>query len=377
LWFDTHGANYTNNFALGWDACYFWMLPFLPNTFFRGQNDPGDCSSTLDASCIADLKKATESASHELLFILPNSGPYSNLNATSLPGVCNQIASIVNMNFPSSCAPFFNGTGSLVAGSPYIGGGRSTSHNPFTFWYGNSDFVAFFNDTALTGSRSLVSNSQCQTKYGSLMFTEFGAADVLSYTLSSWWVTALLTTFMPIADASRPAILPVSTTVVNCLRADKVAAGAYSPSAAPTATPLSGATSSSNPNSSSVPASSSSDSKSAISAGAIVGIVIGAIACIIIGLLVVFFLRRRRQRQGSSENAPRSGSAMTEGNSALLHTRNPSEAPNSTFYEMSSHEPIMELGGKQIQAPVELPAHVYDHSHPSPPFQADQKWHRQ
>jgi hypothetical protein len=44
---------------------------------------------------------------------------------------------------------------------------------------------------------------------------------------------------------------------------------------------------------------------------------------------------------------------------------------------MSSHEPITELGGKQIQAPVELPAHVYDHSHPSPPFQADQKWHRQ
>jgi hypothetical protein len=127
LWFDTHGANYTNNFALGWDACYFWMLPFLPNTFFRGQNDPGDCSSTLDTSCIADLKNATESASHELLFILPNSGPYSSLNATSLPGVCNQIASMVNVNFPSSCAPFFNGTGSLVAGSPYIGGGMSTS----------------------------------------------------------------------------------------------------------------------------------------------------------------------------------------------------------------------------------------------------------
>jgi hypothetical protein len=122
LWFNTNGANYSDNYALGWDTCYFWISPFSLNTFYRGQKDNGQCKETLDATCINDLKTAAQTQA-SLLVKNPTPGPNSNLTRNSLPGVCSMIAVAVTQNFPPSCARFMGGPGALYGGAPSFGGG--------------------------------------------------------------------------------------------------------------------------------------------------------------------------------------------------------------------------------------------------------------
>jgi hypothetical protein len=122
LWFNTNGGNYSDNFALGWDACYFWMSPFTLSTFYRGQNDTGGCQQTLDQNCINDLRAAA-SGQAKMLVGVPTPGPNSNLTKNSLPGVCSMIAAGVNQNFPASCRPYFGENPTLFGGPPSIGGG--------------------------------------------------------------------------------------------------------------------------------------------------------------------------------------------------------------------------------------------------------------
>jgi hypothetical protein len=345
LWFDTNGANYTDNYSLGWDACYFWMLPFTINTFLRGQKDPGDCSATLNQACLNDLKGAVNSATR-LLVSNPTPGPDSNLTTNSLPGVCSKIASMVTQQFPSSCAVFFDGPASLAGGAPSLGG-------------------------ALTGPKSIVSASQCKTKYGSLVWNQFGGADNATYTLGNWWVTALLTTYMPIADYARPVTLPAAVTFATCLRADNVSADSYVPPDTPSPTALSNAGSpfgtNNNNTSSSANTADVVPMNRGLTGGAIAGIAIGIIIGILIGAALAFLVFRRRQRKqkerqdstGTARTA--SSSAEMEGKSTLLRQA-PSEAPNmNAYYEMSSPQYTAELPNKSFQAPVELPAQeLYD-----------------
>jgi hypothetical protein len=122
LWFNTNGGNYSDNYALGWDACYFWLAPFTLNTFYRGQNDRGGCVQTLDEDCVNDLKNAG-SAQARMLTSNPTPGPNSNLTEDSLPGVCEMIAAGVTQNFPASCKKYFGEGPALFGGSPAIGGG--------------------------------------------------------------------------------------------------------------------------------------------------------------------------------------------------------------------------------------------------------------
>jgi hypothetical protein len=309
------------------------MLPFTVNTFLRAQKDKGDCLTTLDATCIKDMSNAATDAAR-LLVGLPTPGPDSNLTANSLPSVCAKIASIVNSNFPSSCATYFNGSASLSAGPPALGG-------------------------ALTGPKSLVAASQCKTKYGSLIWTQIGAADSDTYTLSTWWITGILTVFLPIADYARPVTLPQATAVATCLRANTVEPGSLAPFDAPLPTPLSTSSSPNNGTTSTANGSDGSSSK-ALSTGGIVGLAIGVCAGLLLIALGAFlcFRKRRRQRQVSAA-ASSHGSVEMDGKSSLLQHRFPSEAPNlNTFYEMSSHHHAAELPSKSAMAPVELPAPV-------------------
>jgi hypothetical protein len=115
LWASTNGANYSNNFDLGYDACYFFAAPLLLNTIYRGQDDDGTCSSTLDSAWIKDLQAAASKYAFQLVGGL-TPGTISNLTTGSLPGVCASIAAMVTKDFPSSCAVFFNGAGTLGGG---------------------------------------------------------------------------------------------------------------------------------------------------------------------------------------------------------------------------------------------------------------------
>jgi hypothetical protein len=118
LWISTNGVNYTDNFGLGFDACYFRLSNLLVNTVLRGQDDDGTCSSTLNKACINDLQNAASTYAIQLV----GAGSASNLTANSLPGVCSSIAEKTTRNFPSSCAVFFDGPGRLSGGLPDYGG---------------------------------------------------------------------------------------------------------------------------------------------------------------------------------------------------------------------------------------------------------------
>jgi hypothetical protein len=290
----------------------------------------------LNQAWVNDLQAATSGAAR-LLVTNPTPGPDSNLTTNSLPSVCSKIASMVSQQFPRSCAPFFDGPASLTGGAPSLGG-------------------------ALTGPKSLVSASQCTTKYGSLVWNQFGAADNASYELGTWWVTGLLTVYLPIADYARPVTLPAPTTLATCLRASNVTAGSWVPPNAGQPSDISdtgsgsgfGYTTSANPN-------------RGLTGGAIAGIVVGIVIGIAVGVALAFLLFRRRQRKhqqrqdstGTGRTA--SSSAEMEGRSTLLRTA-PSEAPHmNAYYEMSSPQYTAELHNKSFQAPVELPAHTqYD-----------------
>jgi hypothetical protein len=121
LWISTNQANYSDNFSLGFDACYFRLAPITSNTVLRGQNDDGTCSSTLNIACIDDLQTAASTYAMQLVGTL-NTAFTGNLTSQSLPGVCNSIADMTNKNFPRSCAVFFDGPGQLNGGLPGFGG---------------------------------------------------------------------------------------------------------------------------------------------------------------------------------------------------------------------------------------------------------------
>jgi hypothetical protein len=328
LWFDTNGANYTDNFALGWDACYLWMVPWALNTFRRGQNDSGDCSTTLNQACVSDLQAATNSAAKLLVSQPTTPGPNSsNLTTNSLPGVCSQIAAMVSQQFPESCAPFFNGPGVLTGGPPALGG-------------------------ALTGPKSLIAASQCTTKYGSLIWNQFGTADQATYELGNWWVTGLLTVYLPIADYARPVTLPSPTTIATCLRASNISAGSYVPPDAPAPEDIPVSSSNAGSNSTFM-----ANTVRSPSGGGIAGIAIGIIIGILGVAIAVLLIRRHRlkQRRDSTTGTARTDSSEMEGKSTLLQSA-PAEAPNmNAFYEMSSPQYAAELQDKSFQAPVELP----------------------
>lgn len=93
IWYNTHGQNYSDDLALNYDVCAFVISGLPANTVRLGQNDPGDCSSTLSPACINAL--VTESANTALMLSTYASPSYgsiqSNLSAGVLPYICSQV----------------------------------------------------------------------------------------------------------------------------------------------------------------------------------------------------------------------------------------------------------------------------------------------
>lgn len=116
IWYDSGGANYSDDLALGYDVCSIILPDITNNTLLRGQSDNGTCLSTFDASCVQALQAITEQLANTLVQN-PTPLPHSNLTAASLPNVCDDITTSLMAGFPRECSPFFgNSTKSPALG---------------------------------------------------------------------------------------------------------------------------------------------------------------------------------------------------------------------------------------------------------------------
>lgn len=108
-WIYTHGANYSDDFGLGYDVCGMNFGPFPDNTNYRGQADNGSCLTMFDADCVNAIEIAVQQYAFDLV-ANPTPGPNSNLTSQSLPGVCNTIGEMLQNNIPQECSKYVNGS---------------------------------------------------------------------------------------------------------------------------------------------------------------------------------------------------------------------------------------------------------------------------
>jgi len=110
FWYDTAGQNYSNDLSINYDACAFIITHLPINTVELGQDDPGDCSSTLSQGCRAALMDRIASSA-EMWTTYSSPPPYSNLSAGVLPTLCSYILGGLSdgndHRYPIECANEF------------------------------------------------------------------------------------------------------------------------------------------------------------------------------------------------------------------------------------------------------------------------------
>ena len=111
----TGGANYSDDYALGYDVCAFTFPSYSTNTLWRAQSDTGNCYATFDEECVSALESAASGYANDLINNATPS-PNSNLTASHLPRVCYDIAQALEQSFPSECQKFMNDSLTLTAG---------------------------------------------------------------------------------------------------------------------------------------------------------------------------------------------------------------------------------------------------------------------
>ena len=115
IWYNTGGANYSDDLGLGYDVCAFTIGVIAANTLLRGQTDSGNCVATFDKDCVSAIESAA--SSYALGLVMNGTPPpHSNLTANSLDRVCYDIANSIQSNFPSECQKYMNQTQSLTVG---------------------------------------------------------------------------------------------------------------------------------------------------------------------------------------------------------------------------------------------------------------------
>ena len=318
--------------------CYFWIKGLTLGSISSGQSDSGSCLSTLGQQCSNDLVTLTTTWAETL-----DEGQSRTENGSPgsvLPEVCSDLARSLTEHFPSSCEAFFNSSTRVVTGAPPQLGGP------------------------LTGSSSLVDRARCQMNSSyHLMWTQFGEPDTITYYLANWWMTPLITAFMPVADPNRTITLGGTKAVLSCVRSNTLNNGSapVPPFDIATASASGGLGNSSNTTSSDTTSDSSLYSqKKSLSAGAIAGIVIGSVlgSLITIGLMIVCI---RRRRSGGQNEKPATTTDTRTRPTEMDETVQVSElgAPmgqkGSMASEMEAPKYRTELG--TFKEPLELPPH--------------------
>nr|POF25863.1 hypothetical protein CFP56_74948 [Quercus suber] len=256
-WYDTNGANYADDIHLGYDVCALALGFANPYAVYRGQSDNGTCLATFDAPCINALKTAASTYAEWL--VGGNHGTQTNITDTSLPLICNDIATMIAANIPEECSAYFD--------EPLAIGGPLTTVD--------DDYAVFLNDSCrINGTFQNVLN-----------FSTNSSLPV--YTNETELIVPIMTVFMPIANQNLIATISQAVTELTCLHINTINPGSYVP-----------------PPMAEVASPNSSDSNG-LSGGAIAGIAIGVVLAIALlgGLAFWFWRRRRANRQGGSGSA--------------------------------------------------------------------------
>nr|POF22132.1 hypothetical protein CFP56_36219 [Quercus suber] len=256
-WYDTNGANYADDIHLGYDVCALALGFANPYAVYRGQSDNGTCLATFDAPCINALK--TSASTYAEWLVGGNHGTQTNITDTSLPLICNDIATMIAANIPEECSAYFD--------EPLAIGGPLTTVD--------DDYAVFLNDSCrINGTFQNVLN-----------FSTNSSLPV--YTNETELIVPVMTVFMPIANQNLIATISQAVTELTCLHINTINPGSYVP-----------------PPMAEVASPNSSDSNG-LSGGAIAGIAIGVVLAIALlgGLAFWFWRRRRANRQGGSGSA--------------------------------------------------------------------------
>nr|POE89858.1 hypothetical protein CFP56_20327 [Quercus suber] len=268
-WYNTNGADYSDDIDLGYDVCAIAIAPLNYNAMLRGQHDNGSCLLTMDQNCVDALKSLT--SQHADWLAAGNTGPQLNLTNTSLPGICNDLGAMLTANFPTECSYFFD--------EPQILDGALTT------W--NDNYATFLSDDCLV-------NGTNGTFHNVLNFST--NSSLTAYTSWTRAIYPILTVFMSVANLAAEATISSAVTEITCVHVDNIHEGSYVPSEAPQPTPVSYA-----------------KPGGKISWGAISGIVIGVLAGItILGIAIWWFCRKRRSRAMGWRSKNSSAVAMVE-----------------------------------------------------------------
>jgi hypothetical protein len=337
LWFSP-SRNYTDDFDLGYDVCYLWIDGLTISSIERGQSDSGRCLQTLDQACSSDLTYLTIQVASKL-DLGPINTPTGDTSA--LPNRCTQIASQLTSNFPASCEPFFDkskATGRVTGSPPSIGG-------------------------PLTGSDSLLDSAICRLNDTySLLWTQFGEPNTATWYIANWWVTPLITAWIPIVASDRPITLAAPKAALTCLRSSNVSEGSVvvPPLNDTSGTIISTANETRNGTTNTMPeptsATSLTSTAKTLSAGAIAGIVVGVVLGLaLLAALINSMMKRRRDRH---QQTPTTMSAHFPemGDTAMIGELGASAGhKGSVVSEMDSPKQRTELS--TFKDPLELPAH--------------------
>lgn len=304
----------------------------------RGQSDGGRCSQTLDQACSSDLTYLTVQVASKLDL---GSIDTSTGSTTALTNRCKQIASQLTSNFPASCEPFFDkskATGRVTGSPPSIGG-------------------------PLTGSGSLLESAICRLNDTySLVWTQFGESNIATWYIANWWVTPLITAWIPIVASDRPITLAAPKAVLSCIRSSNISQGSVAvpplSNSLETLTSTANGTKNGTANSIPVPTSAKSSTHTArnLSPGAVADIIMGIVLglALLVALTISIMKKGRDPQQQTPTIMPAYCSEMGD-TGMIREPGGPAGHKNSIVSELDSPKERTELS--TFKDPLELPAH--------------------
>jgi len=113
-WYSPNGARCNDDFELGYNVCVLGLGGLTNNLLSRPQSGNGSCFKAFDQDCVSGLPQQIQRYALELVSD-PAPSVDSNFTDTSLPTVCNDIATSLRSNWPQQCFYLFNKTGPTIS----------------------------------------------------------------------------------------------------------------------------------------------------------------------------------------------------------------------------------------------------------------------